>query len=261
MAGSVDLALRAEAACLHGWPALKEILLDGWLLRFAEGYTRRANSVNPLGPGARELRDKITRCEASYRAQRLPTIFRISLYTEPGLDETLTALGYGPDEDETLVIYRDLASAAEVDGRDADVIELAPSTEWLAAHARFTRQAEAAQRSQRKILQALSVPAVFAGVRAGDRRFASVAFGAVRDGLVCVNLVATDPAEQRRGLAHHAVSAVLAWAQDRCGAEGACLPVVATNANALGLYRRLGFDRELYRYRYRRKAFSAARCG
>lgn len=254
MASADELASRAEAACRSGWPALSETMLDGWRLRFAEGHTRRANSVNPIQPSTRGLREKIAQCEASYRAERLPTIFRIALVADPGLEAALTALGYGPAEDETRVIYRDLARDSTFDKGDADLTEPAPSEEWLGVQARCTGLTEAAQRIQRKVLRALAVPAVFTAMRGDDGRLASVAFGAVHDGLVCVNLVAADPAQRRRGLSRRAVSAVLAWARNRAGAEGACLPVVATNTPAIALYESLGFTRELYRYHYRRGA-------
>jgi N-acetylglutamate synthase len=253
MGSDAALAHRVEDACLKGWPALLEIWLDGWLLRFAEGHTRRANSVNPLRPSTRDLREKIADCEAAYRAQGLPVIFRISALAEHGLDEMLSGLGYGPPEDETCVIYRPLV-AGDISDRDAYVCENAPSEQWLEAHARCTGNGETAQRVQRKILQALSVPAVFTAARTEQGRLASLAFGAVHDNLVCLNLVVTDPASRRRGLARCAVAAVLAWATDRTGAEGACLPVGAANLPARALYQQLGFDTELYRYHYRRRA-------
>lgn len=251
--GSDDaLAQRVEEACLKGWPALQEMMLDGWLLRFAGGHTRRANSINPLRQGRRDLREKIAECEAAYRARRLPAIFRISGLAERGLEEVLGALGYGPPEDESCVIYRPL-DGGDLNGGEADIWENAPSTQWLDTHARCSGSDKAAQRAQRKILKALSVPAMFAGIRA-EGQLASLAFGAIHDKLVCINLVVTDPALRRRGLSRRAVATVLAWARDRGGAEGACLPVVATNFPARALYQQFGFNTELYRYNYRRRA-------
>ncbi|WP_372441140.1 GNAT family N-acetyltransferase [Microvirga arvi] len=60
---------------------------------------------------------------------------------------------------------------------------------------------------------------------------------------------------QTAGPGAKAVAAVLAWAQERCGATGACLAVVASNAPARSLYQALGFRREVYRYHYRRREF------
>ena len=116
------------------------------------------------------------------------------------------------------------------------------------------RYDDAARRVQQRILQTLSVPAVFTAARGDQGRLAALAFGAVHDNLICINLVVTDPALRRRGLSRHAVAAVLAWGRDRAGVKGACLPVVATNLPARALYQQLGFETELYRYHYRRRA-------
>ncbi|MDB5085123.1 MAG: family N-acetyltransferase, partial [Bacilli bacterium] len=35
-----------EELTLNNWQPLQTMLYDGWLLRFAGGYTKRANSVN-----------------------------------------------------------------------------------------------------------------------------------------------------------------------------------------------------------------------
>jgi len=40
---------------LTTWPALQQRLYDGWVVRFARGHTRRANSVNPLYPSYHDL--------------------------------------------------------------------------------------------------------------------------------------------------------------------------------------------------------------
>ncbi|MFN2156932.1 MAG: hypothetical protein ACK2UX_16980, partial [Anaerolineae bacterium] len=43
-----SLAEQIEAASLDAWPALEQIAYDGWILRFSDGYTKRANSVNSM---------------------------------------------------------------------------------------------------------------------------------------------------------------------------------------------------------------------
>jgi len=48
-----DLAGKAEHACLNAWPSLHNVVHDDWIIRFCEGLTRRANSVNPLRASAR----------------------------------------------------------------------------------------------------------------------------------------------------------------------------------------------------------------
>ena len=81
-----DLAWRVERTCLNAWPALRQVLLGGWVLRFSGGLTRRANSANPLGVGALDPDRLIAGCEALYRHQRLPTIFRLPSIIDATID-------------------------------------------------------------------------------------------------------------------------------------------------------------------------------
>ena len=247
-----DLRRRVEEASLNGWPALRQVLLDGWVLRFSEGHTRRSNSVTPLTTGRHDLAEKIAQCEVLYARRGLSPLFRVTGLAEPGLDAALDAQGYAPAEDPSCVLFMDFARHTP-STCDAALAEGQPCADWLAAHARATGSDAAAQGAQRNILQALALPAVFAAARGADGGFGSLAFGAVHDGIVCVNLVVTHPAQRRQGMARRAVSAVLSWARESAGAEGACLAVVAANMPAIALYRGLGFETELYRYHYRRK--------
>ena len=57
-----------EEITLNAWPALQTVLMDGWVVRFANGYTKRANSVNPLYPSTQPLKRKIEACERLYFA-------------------------------------------------------------------------------------------------------------------------------------------------------------------------------------------------
>ena len=64
---------RLEEVALNAWPALQQMLFDGWLLRFARGYTKRANSINALYDSRLDVATKIAACERTYmpRASRL----------------------------------------------------------------------------------------------------------------------------------------------------------------------------------------------
>jgi ribosomal protein S18 acetylase RimI-like enzyme len=253
---SAHLAWRVEETCLNAWPALRQVLLNGWVLRFSEGLTRRANSANPLR-GPRETDDGlITACEALYQRRGLPTIFRLPSIIEPDLDKRLEGLGYG-SEGESCVRYSDLTAVEAVSDSDVQLLSR-PTREWFAAMGALQNHTAEQRRIYRRIVGAIAVPAAFAAL-AIDGRFVALAHGAIHDRLLCYESVITDPHRQRRGYARRVIASLAAWAKDE-GAEGACLEVEAQNTAALALYELVGLKTELYRYHYRRepKADSSA---
>ncbi len=104
--------LRAlEEAALNAWPALQQILVDGWLVRFANGYTKRANSVNPLYESTQPVEAKIECCLALFQAQKLPPVFRLTPLAQPDdLDDRLARLGFS-EQSRTSVQTLDLAAS------------------------------------------------------------------------------------------------------------------------------------------------------
>ena len=87
-------ARRIEEASLRAWPALTDTDFDGWRLRFSRGYTRRANSITPLGASMLSLDDKLATCERLYAERDLPPIFRLTPFAPPELDDVLARRGY-----------------------------------------------------------------------------------------------------------------------------------------------------------------------
>jgi N-acetylglutamate synthase len=242
-----DLAWRVELTCLNAWPALQQVLLDGWVLRFSGGLTRRANSANPLGVRDLDGDGLIAGCEALYRHHRLPTIFRLPSIIDPAIDARLAAQGYS-GEGLSLVLHADIGAVPAM--RDPDVQLLSrPTPRWFAAMAQLQRHTKKQAGFYRRIVGRLAIPAAFATL-SDDRGIAALAYGAIHDGLICYESVVTDPSRQRRGYARRVITSLAAWAADR-GARGACLEVEAANAPARALYQALGFE-ELSRYHYRR---------
>jgi N-acetylglutamate synthase len=244
------LASRVEEACLNAWPALQEVHYDGWLLRLADGKTRRTNSVNVLRNGHRPLAEKIAFCEQFYRQQRATPYFRILSTSDDGLDAQLGEQGYVA-EDVTDTLYMDFAKhPPTLSGADVELQETIPSAEWISARLEISGTSSDGRAKLEKVLQLLALPAAFAACRGPSGSIDAVAKGAIHDGIVCINLVATRPSSRRQGLSAACLQSLFHWARER-GATGSCLQVLAANTPAIQLYRKLGFEAHLYSYHYR----------
>jgi len=250
------LLRRVEEASLNSWPAPRQTLLDGWVLRFADGYTRRANSVTPLDTpqdSPETLVAKIAACETLYSDQGHSALIRVRSFDQAELTATLGSRGYAP-EGLSRVLWMPLDVTARLHETDESVelSEKEPGPDWLQTHTRLSG-CDVVARS--RVLGALAVPCAFAGARVDgpSSPFSSIAFAAVHNHITCLHLVATDPAFRRRGLSHSVISALLTWARRRVQAREASLQVAAENASALALYKNLGFRTELFSYQYYRQ--------
>ncbi|MCA3254163.1 MAG: GNAT family N-acetyltransferase [Alphaproteobacteria bacterium] len=245
----MSLPRRVEEACLNAWPAPRAVLVDGWQLRLAGGDSRRVNSVNVVADGTRPLADKLEIAEAFYARHGQPAIVRMTPFAPPGLAGLLDARGYGPPEDETLVLWRPAGPLPAANG-----VALSPHADedWLAAHAIASGRPGAAQDGHLAAYRALAIPAVFARISAGDGAPLAVGFAALHDGILCLNNIATAPDARRRGHGAAITRALVGWGESQC-AEGAALQVMGSNAPAIALYAGLGFKTELFRYHHRRR--------
>src|SRR5262245_42365024 len=152
---------RIEEASLNAWPALQQMLFDSWLLRFAKGYTKRANSVNPLFGSSLNAEEKIALCERLYAEKAQPTIFRLTPFAcPPDLDQVLARRHYRRI-DLTSVQYRDLRG---------QVMQAEPSVElreetvdnWLDTFCRLSAASRAQHHTHQEILQAIPVTRLLA---------------------------------------------------------------------------------------------------
>jgi ribosomal protein S18 acetylase RimI-like enzyme len=229
-----------EEAALTAWPGLHQVTMDGWLLRAAEGYTRRANSVQPLGPSTRGLAEKVEECERWYAAAQLRCLFRITPFSEPGLEDYLEQRGYVEDG-RSQVMVRPLGD--DMVG-DAEELEL---TEWIATYARCSRLATPSALAA--LVSAIPVQRVTTCVRDEGGQVVSVGMGVLDGPVFGLFDLVTDPEARGRGHGRRLIGALLGWARAR-GAAQAYLQVLESNEGARRLYAGLGF-RRAYDYWYR----------
>lgn len=244
-----------EEASFGAWPALAQVLDDGWVLRFADGHTKRANSVNGVYPGYGDVEAKIIRAEGWFRAQGLPTIFRVTPLAEPAdLADRLAARGYAPFETTRALHNPDLRATAQAGLEPGIALRLdpVPGQGWLEAYLALAPLDQRKTAALARMLD-LIVPRACFGWLHEDGRPLAAAFVVVQGGLMGTYDVVTAPAARRRGLMRTLLGHLTQWAVAEAGARSGAIFVVATNTPAAALYERLGY-RELYRYHYRIKA-------
>src|SRR5215472_12859167 len=84
-----------EPAGLIAWPAREHVDLDGWVLRFTDGFTHRANSVATLEFRGADVETTIAIVEREYRDRTLAPMFQIASLVAPvALADVLIGRGY-----------------------------------------------------------------------------------------------------------------------------------------------------------------------
>ncbi|XOV84095.1 MAG: GNAT family N-acetyltransferase [bacterium] len=265
------LTTRIEEASLNAWPALQQILLDGWVLRFARGFTKRSNSIVPLYATSwtaaalsnpvdarRMLADKIRYCENLYAREQLQTVFRITSFAADThnndslntafnrakalLDDILEERGY-THQDTSLVLSRSISSVPPVAG-----FRRLPLDQWLRAYSLLTGLPEPAQTLHALILKGISGECAFA-VLENAEGVVACGMAVVEQSLVGLFDIYTHPAHRGRGHGTDLINGLCHWAS-QAHAQQVYLQVVADNSVALSLYQQMGFG-EVYRYWYR----------
>jgi N-acetylglutamate synthase len=239
-----------EELSLNAWPALTTLASDGWLLRLANGYTRRANSVNPLYAGTQSIGDKLAAAEALYRGRGQDVVFKLTPAAQPPeLDDHLAARGYSL-EAPTSVQALPLGGGALAAPGTATVAEALTDT-WAEAYTALGQVNLRHHATLRQMLSSLVPRHGFFLQRAAEGQPLACGLAVIEAGHVGLFDIVTHPAHRQQGHARRLIADMVAWAQAH-GAHTAYLQVMLNNAPALKLYDGLGFG-EVYRYWYRLK--------
>ncbi|MCL4518957.1 MAG: GNAT family N-acetyltransferase, partial [Thaumarchaeota archaeon] len=241
-----------EELSINAWPSLQTMLLDGWILRFSGGHTKRANSVNPLYSGSSDVEEKIEACERLYSSRALDTVFKLTTAANPeNLDSILQHRGYAFESD-TAVQTLDLGPIKET---NTPMVELSEelSEEWLSAFSQMSNLDEKKKRVSEQMLSSIIPEKRFASI-SREGRIVACGLAVLQQSYVGLFDIATHKDFRRQGFARRLTLRLLSWGKES-GAKRAYLQVVLNNEPALKLYSSLGFL-ESHRCWYRIKKFA-----
>ena len=242
-----------RTAAAH-WRGIEEQWLGDWLLRAAEGFTGRANSVLPLGDPGLPLDGALAAVTGWYHARGLSPLIAVPGPLEAGpsgqlLDDHLAERQWSTRPGPAFVMVADLPLGGQrPDSLPAGVvIRVAdePDDAWAAMY--HYRGQDHLPPVARKVLTSAQSQA-FLSARSGDEVFA-IARLSLAGGWAGITAVEVSPARRRQGLGTTITAAACREAGQR-GIGRVFLQVELANAPARALYERLGF-RYSHRYHYR----------
>lgn len=239
------LVAALETRLVNAWPSFEVEVADGWLLRFAESYSKRANSATAMVPDAALDPALAKHIIACFEARGIMPCFRLTGLEAAGTEGVLEALGY-VDYDPSVGMVAAIGDGYERD--PAVKITAAAKPAWIASAATSYGGDKGNAAILGRIVRQIREPAAFATLSMdGD----DVAWGlAVAErGFVGLYDIVVAPRLRGLGLGRRLVTSLLAWGEEQ-GATRAYLQVRETNDVASGLYESLGFE-IAYRYRHR----------
>jgi ribosomal protein S18 acetylase RimI-like enzyme len=237
----LDLVRAMEERGFNSWPALRSLIVDGWVVRLSDGHTRRANSASPFSVSRLAPDALIDVIEPLFRGAGLRPVFRITPLADPAVERRLIARGWRDDDPSLGMFAGEAVAAADPSAH----FSASASEAWIAGATAAYGFGEKGATALSRMLPLIALPAAFATLIENGE---PLAFGlAVAErGMVGFHDIVVAPKARGRGLGRRLVAALIDWGQ-RQGATSAYLLVREGNQPARALYRSLGFV-DVYRY-------------
>jgi GNAT superfamily N-acetyltransferase len=239
-----------EELSMNAWPALQTKLYDGWLLRFAGGYTKRSNSINPIYPSTLSLDEKIIFCEDVYQKLNLPVIFKLTDQSSPkSIDAELEKRSYSRI-DETSVRVLEMAAYKYRDPQGL-VINNQFNDAWFDGFIHCAGlEYQGFQNSAKNILNSILGEVIVVRKEVGNN-IVACGFGAIERDFIGIFDIIVARNHRGKGFGRDIMEGILSHAIYKA-IKTAYLSVVVGNVPAENLYQKLGF-KEVYKYWYRKK--------
>ncbi|MFM6993057.1 MAG: GNAT family N-acetyltransferase [Rhodoferax sp.] len=216
--------------------------IPGWLLPYDPLPIGRAQSAVPLTHAALHLPTLLS-IQARYQQQHRHTVFRLPEHLlDHALTRALHERGFWPDEPVHVQVAANHA-LRQLASPDGVLIQAQPDDRWASV---YTADGFDPQDGANRVkLLSRSAHAVYAHI-SRDGQALAAGVGVISRGWLSIHGMRTRPEAQGMGLASKILSGLATHAR---GTERVFLQVEASNAVALGLYRKAGFA-TAWRYQY-----------
>ncbi len=239
-----------EEMAINAFPSIKTELYDGWLLRFSNGYTFRANCINPLFESNLDLNIKVSYCENKYFSQGLPTVYKMTETSPPNLDEHLSKLGYQIRKQVDIMTLKLIRGKVPAYAEEVDTSETIEDF-WIDRLLELNGIKEELKKSTAKMMLTNIPNRTFCAYIKKNNSIVGCGLGVLERNYIGLFDIYVDASYRNQGFGKNLCLAIInAGIAD--GATDAYLQVVSCNAAAIKLYEKLGFAR-LYSYWYRVK--------
>lgn len=238
-----------EELSFNALPALQTLKYDGWIIRLSKGYTKRANSVNPLYPSTIAVDEKIKKCEEIFYTNNLPVIFKLtSEEFQKDLDMLLQEMGYAYIEPTSVRII----DLKKVPAPKLNSIMIYTTLEdrWLKDYCRLNNINYEHMETLYLMLQSIKMDKFFVSLFEKDKVIAC-GLGVLENGYIGVFDVIVDKSFREMGYGQQLILNLLELGRKH-GATHSYLQVLLRNLPAMHLYSKLGY-KEKYKYWYRVK--------
>ena len=239
-----------EELSLNAWPALKTLFYDGWIIRMANGYSNRANSINMIYPSrinTKSIEEKIKYCDDIYARHNLPANYKIlSCEEHKQIEKRLEALNYEKIL-ETQIQVCDITKL-RIKKHEGIIISGSFDNIWKESVIAFNKIKEEHKSTFKNIMDNIAVSKIAVRKEAGGATVAC-GYGVLENNYAGLFSIVVKKEERGKGYGREITEAILCEAARR-GIEKSYLQVDHDNSAALRLYETLGY-KEVYRYWYR----------
>lgn len=249
-----EISFYEELQC-NAFPALQNVMYDGWSVRFGGGFTYRVNCANAMYPEVLPAKEKVQYVESLYRQSGLSmSIFKLHEGMDPAqckaCNAVLDEMGYDTERDGNIFVC------------DLETFDQKPATpvivsgdmtdEWLDGFLTMNGTIDAQRPAASAMLKNIRYPIAAASI-VENGKMVACGLGVLERGHVGLYDIYVDASCRRRGLGRDICAAIMQYGKEN-GCDTAYLQVLSDNHGARALYRQLGYT-ETYEYWFRTKRF------